>query len=66
MKVIPVLDLLNGCVVHGIAGMRSSYRPIENSAITNSIVPIDVVRSFEKKFGFKSFYMADLDLIQQT
>ena len=62
MFVIPVLDLLNGQVVRGIAGHRSKYRPIV-SRLTNSTDPIGVAQALQQSFGFQSFYVADLDAI---
>ncbi|NHJ48341.1 MAG: hypothetical protein FK733_11210 [Asgard group archaeon] len=66
MKIIPVMDLLDRFVVHGIAGKRKEYRPIENSVITNSAVPLEVAEDFKNKLELDSFYIADLNLIQKT
>jgi phosphoribosylformimino-5-aminoimidazole carboxamide ribotide isomerase len=66
MKIIPVLDLLNEKVVHGIAGKRNEYQPIKNSDITNSSDPLIVARDFNEKLGLDWIYIADLDLIQKT
>ncbi|MHA1220917.1 MAG: HisA/HisF-related TIM barrel protein [Candidatus Heimdallarchaeota archaeon] len=66
MKVIPVLDLLDGKVVHGIAGKRNEYKPIENSVITSSSDPIVVAQAFHTELGLDQFYIADLDLIQRS
>ncbi|MHA1211638.1 MAG: HisA/HisF-related TIM barrel protein [Candidatus Heimdallarchaeota archaeon] len=66
MKVIPVLDLLDGKVVHGIAGKRNEYKPIENSVITSSSDPIVVAQAFYTELGLDQFYIADLDLIQRS
>ncbi len=65
MKVIPVLDILNGKVVHGIQGRRETYKPIV-SQLVKTADPLDVVRAFEQKFGFTRFYVADLNAIQRT
>jgi phosphoribosylformimino-5-aminoimidazole carboxamide ribotide isomerase len=64
MKVIPVLDILDGKVVHGIQGKRESYKPIV-SQIVKTADPIEVVQVFEQKFGFTRFYVADLNAIQK-
>jgi len=61
MKIIPVLDILNGKVVHAKEGKRSQYQPI-NSSLFVSSYPLDVVDKFEK-MGFKELYVADLDSI---
>ena len=60
MKVIPVLDLLDGCVVRGVAGRRSEYRPIVSQR-TGSSEPLVVARAIRDAFGLCEFYIADLD-----
>lgn len=62
MEIIPVLDLLNGVVVRGIAGKRDQYQPIE-SDIAPSADPVDVARAIRAAFDLHSFYLADLDAI---
>jgi len=61
MKIIPVLDVLNGVVVHAVKGFRSRYKPIQ-SVLTNSSKPLDVARDF-KACGFSTLYVAYLDAI---
>ena len=61
MNVIPVMDILNGQVVHAVGGERSHYKPIE-SILTKSAEPIEVASAF-KKAGFGEIYIADLDAI---
>mgnify|MGYP005848423907 CR=1 FL=1 len=61
MKVIPVIDILNGAVVHAVRGLRSHYQPLQ-SIITKSVLPIEVAKSF-KALGFSELYVADLDAI---
>lgn len=63
MRVIPVIDILGGQVVHGYAGMRERYRPIR-SKITTSTLPLDVARDLRKVYPFSEIYVADLDAIQ--
>jgi HisA/HisF family protein len=62
MQVLPVIDLLGGVVVRGIAGQRSEYRPLQ-SKLTTSVQPLDVARAMRSTFGFTSLYLADLDAI---
>lgn len=62
MNVVPVLDLLNGVVVRGVAGQRSDYQPLRSS-LTTSIQPLDVARALRSVYGFSRFYVADLDAI---
>jgi phosphoribosylformimino-5-aminoimidazole carboxamide ribotide isomerase len=61
LKVIPVIDLLNGSVVHAVRGQRSRYMPIE-SALCESADPVEVASAF-KALGFSELYVADLDAI---
>jgi len=61
MKVIPVMDILSGVVVHAIRGERKKYEPIK-SVICDSSKPLEVAIAF-KEFGFNRIYVADLDSI---
>jgi len=61
LKVIPVIDILNGAVVHAVRGKRSEYKPIE-SVICKSAEPLEVAKAF-KNLGFTELYVADLDAI---
>ena len=63
MDLIPVLDLLDGRVVHGKKGERDKYIPVE-SVLTNTAEPLDVARAFRDSLDLKKFYIADLDSIQ--
>lgn len=65
MRVRPVLDLLNGVVVRGIGGHRGRYRPIV-SRLTTDPSSLAVARSLADTFGFRDFYVADLDAILHT
>lgn len=62
MQVIPVIDLMQGQVVRGVAGRRSEYRPIQ-SRIASDARPATVARAFVERFGFDTVYVADLDAI---
>jgi phosphoribosylformimino-5-aminoimidazole carboxamide ribotide isomerase len=62
MRVIPVIDLLGGQVVRGIAGRRADYRPIV-SQIAADARPATVARALVERFGFDTVYVADLDAI---
>ena len=62
MRLIPVIDLLNGQVVRGVAGRRQEYRPIV-SRLTGSAEPLAVARAFRDHFGLSTLYLADLDAI---
>ena len=62
MRVIPVIDLMNGQVVRGVGGRRSEYRPI-HSQIAADASPSTVAATFAADFGFDTVYVADLDAI---
>ena len=61
MRVIPVIDVLNGKVVHAVRGQRSEYQPIQ-SVLCQSVEPLEVAKTF-KTLGFSELYVADLDAI---
>src|SRR5438270_7483329 len=65
MRLIPVLDVLNGTVVRGVGGRRSEYRPIV-SRLTSSTDPVDVARALVEVFQPTELYLADLDAIAGT
>lgn len=60
MQIIPVIDLLGGAVVRGVAGKRSEYRPVE-SALAVGSNSIDIARAFRETLGLSRIYLADLD-----
>lgn len=61
LKVIPVIDVLNGVVVHALRGKRKEYQPVK-SVLTSSVEPFEVAQAF-KTLGFTELYLADLDAI---
>lgn len=63
MRVTPVLDVMNGVVVHAYKGERSRYKPLE-SRLCSSVDPIEVARTFYR-LGFREIYVADLDAIER-
>jgi phosphoribosylformimino-5-aminoimidazole carboxamide ribotide isomerase len=65
MQIIPVIDLLNGVVVHAQRGDRKNYQPIQ-SALTTSHQPLDIVAALLEIYPFKELYIADLNAIQKT
>lgn len=62
MRVIPVLDILEGTVVRGVAGRREAYRPVEG-CLADSADPVTIARAFRDTFQFRELYLADLDAI---
>jgi phosphoribosylformimino-5-aminoimidazole carboxamide ribotide isomerase len=62
MRILAVLDLMDGKVVRGVAGRRRDYRPVI-SRICASSDPLEVARAFRDHFGLTDLYIADLDAI---
>lgn len=62
MKIIPVIDLKNGVVVHAKQGNREHYRPI-NTGLCKSPDIFDAIEAFLTVYPFKTFYIADLNAI---
>ncbi|SDP43051.1 phosphoribosylformimino-5-aminoimidazole carboxamide ribotide isomerase [Filomicrobium insigne] len=64
MRVIPVIDIRNGCVVRAAGGDRSRYQPIE-TPLARTSEPLDLARGL---LGLTSelrwLYIADLDGIE--
>jgi phosphoribosylformimino-5-aminoimidazole carboxamide ribotide isomerase len=61
MRVLPVIDLMRGEVVRGIAGRRHQYRAIQ-SILASDARPETVGRALVAA-GFREVYVADLDAI---
>jgi phosphoribosylformimino-5-aminoimidazole carboxamide ribotide isomerase len=61
LKIIPVIDILSGYVVHAVRGRRKEYKLLK-SVISESSDPVDVAAAL-KTIGFDEFYVADLDAI---
>lgn len=60
MKIVFVIDLMNGEVVRGYKGERESYKPIHHfSKIVDTSNPHEIVKKLKPKY----LYVADLDRI---
>lgn len=64
MQIIPVIDLLDGSVVHARRGERHLYKPIQSVQCKTS-QPLDVVQGLMKLYAFEQLYIADLNAIQK-
>ena len=62
MKIIPVIDLKDGVVVHARQGNRKHYQPI-NSDLCKSSDIFQVIEAFFGVYEFDAFYIADLNAI---
>ena len=62
MKIIPVIDLKDGVVVHARLGMREHYRPISTDLCSSPDIH-RVIEAFLGVYDFDTFYIADLNAI---
>lgn len=62
MQIIPVIDLMQGQVVHAKRGMRSQYQAIQ-SGLCEGSAPFTVIEALLKLYPFQTLYIADLDAI---
>lgn len=62
-RIIPVIDVMGGVVVHAVAGKREAYRPLE-SRLTDSTHPLQVGLCLRELTGAGEVYVADLDAIR--
>ncbi|OYV18987.1 MAG: Histidine biosynthesis protein [Methylococcaceae bacterium NSP1-1] len=62
MKIIPVIDLKDGVVVHAQQGMREQYQPISTHLCQSSDI-YQVINAFLGVYDFDTIYIADLNAI---
>lgn len=60
-RIIFVLDILNGMVVHAVRGERSKYQPVRGSRVCDSSAPLDIISALAPP----EVYIADLDRLQR-
>jgi HisA/HisF family protein len=63
MNLIPVIDLMQGQVVHAQRGQRAQYRPIV-STLCAGAAPAAVARALARHCAAQQLYVADLDALQ--
>ncbi|MBN1905146.1 MAG: nickel transporter [Deltaproteobacteria bacterium] len=62
MKIIPVIDILNGEVVHAVRGERDNYMPVK-STLAEGSDPLEIAKVLTRVTGSNHVYIADLDAI---
>lgn len=62
MRIVPVLDLKGGVVVHAQRGDRAQYRPLR-SPLVDGFRPLAVARALHDASGSETLYVADLDAL---
>ncbi|MEN9898647.1 MAG: hypothetical protein RLZZ66_2296 [Pseudomonadota bacterium] len=65
MKLIPVIDLKDGIVVHAKFGHRDSYQPIQ-SVLSNRPDIYSILNGFLRLYAFDTLYIADLNAITRN
>ena len=65
VQIVPVIDLMQGQVVHARRGARDSYQPLQ-SGLCSGCDPLDVVGGLLALYPFETLYIADLDAIRAT
>src|SRR5262245_32644747 len=64
-RIIPVIDVMNGVVVHAVGGRRDEYKPLR-SKIVDSTDPLTVAKAMLKATGSEEIYVVDLDAIRSN
>jgi len=62
MRLLGVMDILNGLVVQALRGLRHEYRPL-TSVLVDSAYPMNVAMALVEKLGIEEIYVAELDLL---
>lgn len=62
MRIVPVLDLKGGVVVHARRGQRDAYAPLRSPLVAGSD-PVDVARAVCRACRSTVLYVADLDAL---
>lgn len=62
MRIVPVIDLQGGQVVHAIAGDRNAYRPLQ-SRFCRGAQPTSIARAFVEQCRLHEAVVFDLDAI---
>jgi phosphoribosylformimino-5-aminoimidazole carboxamide ribotide isomerase len=62
MRIVPVLDLKGGIVVHARRGQRAQYAPLR-SPLVDGCEPVPVARALCAVGQTRSLYVADLDAL---
>jgi len=62
VQIIPVIDLMNGVVVHARKGRRDGYRPVD-TPLCRDAAPHAVIAALMDLHPFDTVYVADLDAL---
>jgi HisA/HisF family protein len=62
MRIVPVIDLKGGVVVHARRGQRAEYAPLRSPLVEGSD-PVDVARALCAACHTRTLYVADLDAL---
>lgn len=62
MRIVPVIDIKGGIVVHARRGQRDAYGPLR-SPLVQSSEPVAVARALTARCRTRTLYIADLDAL---
>ena len=62
VRIVAVMDLEGGRVVHAVRGERERYRPLRSRLVAGA-EPVAVASAFRERLGLDELYVADLDAI---
>jgi phosphoribosylformimino-5-aminoimidazole carboxamide ribotide isomerase len=62
MRIVPVIDIKGGVVVHARRGQRDAYAPLQ-SPLAQSSEPVAVARALTALCRTRTLYVADLDAL---
>ncbi len=58
-SIIPVVDLLDGQVVHAVGGNRTAYIPIQSRLVSSSS-PVEIAQAMSRACDAEQIYVADI------
>lgn len=64
MRIIPVIDVMDGVAVHAVGGHREYYRPVQ-SAVSESTDPVRMLSVLKRRFKAEQCYVADINGLQR-
>ncbi len=64
MRVIGVIDVMNGVAVRAVGGIRERYRPVR-CKLCEGCDPIEIAEGYRRVYGIEEIYVADLDAIME-
>jgi phosphoribosylformimino-5-aminoimidazole carboxamide ribotide isomerase len=64
LRILPVVDLRQGQIVHAVGGQRAQYPPLTSCWSTDAHDPFRLLQALHARLGSQHFYVADLDALE--